>query len=92
MIRIFEVNKGSMTTKLTLSIEKDTIEKARLLSSKTGRSISKMVEEYLNLLVMKGESEGSAVERLSGILKGKATEDIDWKSIKADYLNKKYDL
>ncbi len=80
-----------MTTKLTLSIEKKTIERAKILSSKTGKSISKMVEEYLNVIAAKGENV-SAVEKLSGVLKNKAPENMDWKEVKANYLKKKYDL
>ena len=44
-----------MTTKLTLSIEKKTIEKAKILSLKRGKSISKIVEDYLNSITEKEE-------------------------------------
>lgn len=37
-----------MTTKLTLSIKEETVERARRISRKRGKSISKMFEEYLN--------------------------------------------
>ncbi len=36
-----------MTTKLTLSIKAETIEKAKQMSIKRGKSLSKTVEEYL---------------------------------------------
>lgn len=36
-----------MTTKLTLSIKAETIEKAKRMSIKRGKSLSKIVEEYL---------------------------------------------
>lgn len=81
-----------MTTKLTLSIEKDTIERAKILSHKTGKSISKIVEEYLNIVAAKGTINGSAVDKLSGVLKDKASENVDWKVTKANYLKKKYGL
>jgi len=42
-----------MTTKLTLSIEENTIKKAKILSLKRGKSISKIVEEYLNSITDK---------------------------------------
>ena len=51
-----------MTTKLTLSIEKETIEKAKRLSSKRGKSISKIVEDYLNTITEKEDIKGSAVD------------------------------
>lgn len=81
-----------MTTKLTLSIDKQTIDRAKLLSSITGKSISKMVEEYLNTIAEKSGINGSATDRLSGILKDKMPADLDWKQVKADYLKKKYAL
>lgn len=81
----------SMTAKLTLSVEKETIEKAKALSSKTGKSISKMFEEYLDSLVDNKPRE-SAVKKISGLLKGKAPENMDWKEVKAAYLKEKYGL
>jgi predicted ATPase len=79
-----------MTTKLTLSIEKKTIERAKRLSLKRGKSISKIVEEYLNTLTEKEEKKTSAVATLSGALKNKIPADMEWKEVKADYLKKKY--
>lgn len=37
-----------MTTKLTLSLKAETIEKAKQVSRKRGKSLSKIVEEYLD--------------------------------------------
>ncbi len=81
-----------MTTKLTLSIEKKTTERAKIFSSKTGKSISKMVEEYLNELVEKDAHKGSATAKLSALLKDKAPADANWKQLKVDYLKKKHAL
>lgn len=39
-----------MTTKLTLSVKKEVVEKAKRLSAKNGKSVSKMVEEFLGAL------------------------------------------
>ena len=36
-----------MTTKLTLTIEKEVIERAKLYAKRTGRSLSDMIEKYL---------------------------------------------
>lgn len=36
-----------MTTKLTLSVEKEIIEKAKAYARKTGRSLSELIESYL---------------------------------------------
>lgn len=40
-----------MTTKLTLTVEKTTIEKAKNYAKNTGRSLSEMVEKYLESIV-----------------------------------------
>jgi formiminotetrahydrofolate cyclodeaminase len=36
-----------MTTKLTLTVEKSTIEKAKSYAKQTGRSLSEIIENYL---------------------------------------------
>ena len=46
-----------MTTKLTLSINEETVRKAKRMSRKKGKSISKMVEEYLDSLSEKEEQK-----------------------------------
>jgi hypothetical protein len=73
-----------MTTKLTLSIDVQTIKKAKLISAKKGKSISKLVEEYLN--------KKSVVKELSGLLKNKPGVRTDWKKIKMQQLKTKYAL
>ncbi len=77
-----------MTTKLTLSIEHKTIERAKILSEKRGKSISKIVEEYLNSIT--GINKPSAVDKLSGALNRKVPANTEWKEIKENYLKKKY--
>ena len=47
-----------MTTKLTLTIEKSVIQKAKLYAGKTGRSLSDIVESYLEALT-KAEQKSS---------------------------------
>jgi hypothetical protein len=39
-----------MTTKLTLTVEKTIIEKAKTYARKTGRSLSELIESYLETL------------------------------------------
>jgi hypothetical protein len=78
-----------MTTKLTLSIDENTIKRAKRISSQQGKSISRMVEEYLNSLV---EKKPSAVKLISGMLKDKAPAKLDWKKMKSDYLIKKHGI
>ncbi len=79
-----------MTVKLTLSIDKQTIERAKVLSSKRGKSISKIVEEYLDSIAPSDEKKESVVDQLAGVLKNKVPANVDWKDIKADHLKKKY--
>jgi hypothetical protein len=52
-----------MATKLTLSIREETIQRAKRISRKRGKSISKMVEEYLDSIVEK-ESEANPLEAI----------------------------
>jgi Family of unknown function (DUF6364) len=79
-----------MTRKLTLSINEKTIEKARRISRRRGKSISRMVEEYLDNIAEKENQKESLVKKSSGALKEKIPADIEWKKTKADYLKKKY--
>lgn len=79
-----------MTTKLTLSIEKETVERAKILSSRRGKSISKIVEEYLDKITAAENRKGSAVEKLSGALKNKVPATTSWKEVKTAYLKEKH--
>ena len=81
-----------MTRKLTLSIDEEIILKAKRISGRRGKSISKIVEEYLNSITEKEEKKDSLVKKSSGILKGKIPVKLDWKRGKADYLKKKYGI
>lgn len=82
-----------MTRKLTLSISEKTILKARRLSRKRGKSISRIVEEYLNSITEKEEQQDSAVDKIKKIMKGKiTTKNFDWKKVKEEHLSKKYGI
>ncbi len=82
-----------MTTKLTLSIDGEIIKKAKKISRRQGKSLSKIVEEYLIAISNKDAKKISAVERLNSILEGKIVKrDLDWKKEKGEYLKKKYGL
>ncbi|MGM9476581.1 DUF6364 family protein [Pedobacter sp. GSP4] len=41
-----------MTTKLTLTVEKSTIERAKAFAKHTGRSLSELVETYLDTITL----------------------------------------
>jgi hypothetical protein len=82
-----------MTVKLTLSINEKTIQRAKRISRKRGKSISKIVEEYLDSISEKDSKQESAVQKIKGILKGKISNpDIDWKKEKTERLTKKYGI
>lgn len=44
-----------MSTKLTLTIEKSVIEKAKDYAKKSGRSLSELIESYLQRLISESE-------------------------------------
>lgn len=47
IIRIFYLNTRIMTTKLTLTVEKEVIERAKSYAKHSGRSLSELIEQYL---------------------------------------------
>ena len=47
IVRIFAFKTRIMTTKLTLTVEKTIIERAKSYAKKTGRSLSELIESYL---------------------------------------------
>ena len=82
-----------MNVKLTLSINQKTVERAKRISRQKGKSISKMVEDYLDSVAEKEKKEATAMEKIHSILKGKITnKNVDWKKVKTEYLIKKYGL
>ena len=75
-----------MTRKLTLSINEKTVEKAKRISRMRGKSISKMVEEYLNSIAEKGDTDESAIDKINKIMepyrkKIKLPENVDYKEM-----------
>jgi hypothetical protein len=50
-----------MNTKLTLTIEKTVIEKAKDYAKKSGRSLSDLIESYLQRLIMDSEVSEASV-------------------------------
>jgi hypothetical protein len=61
-----------MTTKLTLTVEKKVIEKAKLYAKHTDRSLSELVENYLETLIEKNTGKDQLsprLKRIAGIVK-----------------------
>jgi predicted HicB family RNase H-like nuclease len=46
-----------MTTKLTLTVEKSIIERAKVYAKQTGRSLSEIIEHYLASITQDGEKD-----------------------------------
>lgn len=79
-----------MNKKLTLSLDATVIEKAKVYAEKTGRSLSGMVENYLDSLTKK-EEQPEVSERLSRIAgKIKLPKDFDEKEELRKGLEEKY--
>lgn len=80
-----------MTTKLTLTVEKDVIDLAKAYASKKGRSLSDLIESYLKTLVQKDNNKNELspnVKRLLGSVK--APKGFDYKKELENALIKKH--
>ena len=82
-----------MTTKLTLTIEKEVIDIAKEYAKEKGQSLSEMVENYFKFVVdkrnkIKEKQLSPKVRKLRGIIK--TEEELDYKQIVTEELSKKY--
>ncbi|RLD27720.1 MAG: hypothetical protein DRI54_00640 [Bacteroidetes bacterium] len=80
-----------MDAKLTLSLNKAIIEKAKEYSKANKISLSRLIEHYLASLVTKNEKKAEItplVESLGGVME--MPEDYSLKDDYADFLIKKY--
>jgi hypothetical protein len=66
--RIFVKNTRVMITKLTLTVEKSVIDQAKIVAKASGRSLSKMVEEYLISLNRESQINQENDDDLGGLL------------------------
>jgi len=80
-----------MDTKLTLSIDKEIIERAKEYARNKNTSLSNLIENYLVSVTKASSSRDNEitplVKSLSGVLN---LSEIDSKKSYSDYLNKKY--
>ena len=82
-----------MNTKLTLTIEREIIEKAKQFAKKNKRSLSDLVENYLKALVVEDKKEKEReLSPIVSSLKGafKMPENFDYKEELSKQLEKKY--
>jgi len=80
-----------METKLTLRLEKELIERAKVYSRKSGKSISRLVADYFILLDTGEQTQASSglpplVSSLKGSLRSAAVSEEDYHR----YLEDKY--
>lgn len=80
-----------MTTKRTFSINQKIVKRAKRISRKRGKSISKIFEEYLTSLPEKDVAEERAIGKIKKVIKGKISRpDAHWKKVKEEQLFSKY--
>ena len=81
-----------MNTKLTLTIEKALIEKAKKYAKGKGRSLSDIVENYLKVIIKEGNTKVIDSTPIASSLRGsfKAPKDFDYKKELSKGLSKKY--
>lgn len=79
-----------MSTKLTLTVEKSVIERAKSYAKNTGRSLSELVESYLETITQEGGEEQlpPKLKKIVGAVKLPKNFD-DKKELRA-YLEKKH--
>lgn len=82
-----------MNTKLTLSLDKEIIEQAKIYAKGTGRSLSEMVESYFKSLSnpkKKSEEDDAQkkLDKISGIVT--LPPDYDGKETVLNYLEEKH--
>jgi len=79
-----------MDSKLTLKLKNNIIEKAKLHAKKQNISLSRLIENYLNI-VTKSEINNAnispLVKSLTGVIK---LDNTDYKEKYTDYLSEKY--
>jgi len=77
-----------MKSKLTLSIDKKTITKARKLSHKSKKSLSRLFEEYVER-EMPEKTTTPLTDKLTGIIKGKFSK-MSYKKLRETMYTEKY--
>lgn len=79
-----------MNTKLTLNLDKKTIESAKKYAEKKGVSLSSIVEEYLNRIASSRRPKAkNSIAKLKGIL-GPVPADFDYKKVVRDHVYDKH--
>lgn len=79
-----------MTTKLTLTVEKSIIERAKLYAKNTGRSLSELIEKYLETITKDhgGKNISPKLKNIVGAVK--LPKNFDEEKELRSYLEKKH--
>lgn len=80
-----------MTVKLTLSLDQDKIEKAKRISKKRGKSVSKLFEEFIDQLEKDNEESAFDLYKIIGAFDS-ASGNLDADEVRWEYLKRKHDL
>ena len=78
-----------MNTKLTLRMDENTVQKAKLEAKRRGKSVSRMIADFIESIESKHISEKElppTTSKLVGILKGEEVSEEDYKA----HLREKY--
>ncbi len=80
-----------MTSKLTLTVEKSVIEKAKSYAKKTGRSLSELIEKYLDTITSEENDDKELSPKMKKIV-GAVTlpNDFDEEKELSSYFEKKH--
>lgn len=78
---LISINKIAMTSKLTLTVDRDVIRRAKEYAKSTGHSLSGIVENHLKALTSDKNQAEAEIAPLTKSLKGsfKAPPDFDYK-------------
>jgi len=84
-----------MDTKLTLKLDKDIIEKAKIYASEKNRSLSAIIESYLKALTLGKDEESFEEIKISPFVKSMSLKsglsgDLDYKKELGNYYSEKY--
>jgi hypothetical protein len=79
-----------MNTKLTLTVEKSIIERAKLYSRNTGRSLSELIQNYLESLTAESPTQKIAPKLKNIIGAVKLPKNFDEKKELRSYLENKH--
>lgn len=82
-----------MNTKLTLKLDKNVIEKAKIYAAEQERSLSKIIESYLQVITSNEKSEEIEITpfvKSISVGKGEIPADLDYKKEYYEHLLEKY--